>query len=346
MLRSIVLGAVSAMIVGAATLGSCAYAANIRNSLNVPNWSGGAYLNERTKVFDRCAATKGSGEGTSISYSVDQEYHWNVSLSNPAWNFVKGAIQVVNLKIGDENVSNATAIAVDKTVLELQTSDPITFFARFRVARQLRIGIGGLLLEFSLDGGEEVLSALTQCVLRATNFSKIEKARSAILDSHDASDVAKQKEASAIVADIISYSHLPDSKVLPAAEQFFNLTADATWKIGLITNHLIIFDVPIPIASVSEALIARSSRACQRGFFFISQPDKINQLQIERTFTSCQATETTISSHFLVIPRSKSGYYILAVVSTGSSFLPIAHRAAADYEARLRSIVMTAIQSH
>ena len=346
MLRLIVLGAVLAMIVGAAASGGSAQAASVRNSLNVPNWSGGAYLNERTKAFERCAATKGGGEGTSISYSVDQEYRWNVSLSNPAWNFVKGATQVVNLKIGDANVSSATAIAVDKTVLELQSLDPITFFAWFRVARQLHIGIGGLLLEFSLDGGEEVLSALTQCVLRATNFSKIEKSRSAILDSHDSSDAAKQKEALAIVSDIISYSHMPDSKVLPAAEEFFNLTPDATWKVGLVTNHLIIFDVPIPIASVSEALVARSSRACQRGFFFISLPDKINKLEIERTFTSCQTTETTISSHFLVIPRSKSGYYILSVVSTGSSFLPVAHRAAAEYDARLRSIIMTAIQNH
>lgn len=346
MLRLIVVNTTLAMIMGVAVPGSSAQATNIRNSLNVPNWSGGAYSNERTKAFERCAATKGGGEGTVISYSVDQEYRWSVSLSNPAWNFVKGATQVVNLKIGDANVTSATAIAVDKTVLELQSLDSIAFFAQFRVARQLHIGIGGLLLEFSLDGGEEVLSALTQCVLRATNFSKIEKSRSAILDSHDASDVAKQKEALAIVSDIISYLHMPDSRILPTAEEFSNLTADATWKIGLVTGHLIVFDMPIPIASVSEAIVARSSSVCRHGFFFISQPDKIDKLGIERAFTSCQTTETTISSHFLVIPRSKSGYYIVAVVSTGSSFLPIAHRAAADYEARLRSIIMTAIQSH
>ena len=346
MLRLIVLNAVLAMIVGVAAHGSSAQAANIRNTLNVPNWLGGAFSNERTKAFERCAATKGNGEGTGISYSVDHEYHWNVSLSNPAWNFIKGATQVVNLKIGEANVSSATAIAVDKTVLELQSMDPITFFARFRVARQLRVGIGGLLLEFSLDGGEEVLSALTQCALRATQFSKIEKSRSAIFNSHDASDATKQKEASEIVSDIISYLHMPDAKILPTAEEFSNLAADATWKIGLITGHLIIFDAPIPIASVSEAIIARSSRACQRGFFFISLPDKINKSQIERAFTSCQTTETTTSSHFLVIPRPKSGYYIVAIVSAGSAFIPVAHRAAEEYEARLRSIIMTAIQSH
>lgn len=36
----------------------------------------------------------------------------------------------------------------------------------------------------------------------------------------------------------------------------------------------------------------------------------------------------------------------LAIVSTGSAFIPVAHRAADEYEARLRSIIMTAIQSH
>lgn len=325
---------------------NCAEAKVAKLALNVPGWTAIATLNDQSRAFERCAATKTIAEGTSISYSVDSEYRWTVSLSNPTWNFIQGVNYVVILKIGDSELVRAMASAADKTTLDLKSGDPIAFFARFRIARMLHVGIGGLHLEFPLDGGEEVFSALTQCALRATRFAKTEKAKIAILDSADAANDARQKEASTLAANIVSYSHVPDTKIQPAGEEFASMKADATWKTGLVTAHLVIFEGTMPMTGIADSLIARSLRVCQGGgFFFLSLPDKINDTQIERIFASCQTTETTISNHYIVIPRPKSGYYILAVTSTGSSFISVAHKAADEYEARLRSVIMTAIRN-
>ena len=340
-----ILSGIFALAVGLLAGPNCAEARVAKLPLNIPGWTGVVSSNEQSRAFERCAATKTIAEGTSISYSVDHNYRWTISLSNPTWNFMPGVNYAVILKIGDSELVRATAAAGDKTTLDLKSSDPIAFFARFRIARTLHVGIGGLHLEFTLDGGEEIFSALTQCALRATHFAKSEKAKSAILDSHDAANDARQKEAAKLVANIVSYSHMPDTKIQPTGEEFAAIKADATWKTGLVTAHLVIFENAAPMTGIADALIARSFRTCQGGFFFLSLPDKINETQIERVFASCQTTETTISNHYLVIPRPKSGYYILAVTSTGSSFISIAHKAADEYEARLRSIITTAIHN-
>ena len=322
-------------------------AASVRNAFRVTTWSGGAYSDDQTKAFERCAATKPGTAGTDISYSVDRQFRWRATLSNPAWNFIKGAEQNVRLTIGEANgLIHASAVAIGRTVLELQTNDPILFFAQLRIARQLRVIVGGLVLGFSLDGGEEVLSALTQCVLRSTRYYQSAKSTSSIFDSYKAaSKSAIQTEATALVSKIIAYARVADSRMLTATEDISSFPIDAAWKVGLIMAGVTILEAPLPSERIVEAIIVRSLLACHGGFFFISLSDTINRAPIARIFVSCQTTETTTSSYQLVIPRPKAGHYVLSVVSTGSSFIGIAHRTADAYEARLRAIIMLAISN-
>ncbi len=328
----------------AVTLGA-APAANVRNAFRVSNWSGGAYFDDQTKAFDRCAAALSSAEGTSVSYSVDRDYRWRVTLSNPAWNFVKGSTQGVSLKIGDVDTMSATATALDKSTLNIETRDQLVFFARLRVARQLRIVMGGLLLGFSLDGGEETLSALTQCVLRSTRYSPNAKSISTIFEDHKTNE-ARAKEAGAIVTKIIEYARVAGSQVLPTGETFSFLPADAAWKVGLVVAGLTILDMPLPKERVAEAAVAHTLKDCRGGFFFNSQADELNKVPVERVFVSCQTIDTTTSGFSLIVPRPQAGSYVLTVVSTGSAFVGVAHKAASEYEAKLRSITILAIQTH
>lgn len=324
---------------------SAVNAAPVRHAFRVTNWSGGAYSDDQTKAFARCAATKPGPAGTAISYSVDRQFRWRVTLSNPAWNFIKGAEQNVILTVGKAtSVMRANAIAIDRAVLELQTNDPILLFATLRIAQQLRVIVGGLVLEFSLDGGEEVLSALTKCLLRSTRYYQGVKSSKSIFDTHNVTPKsATQVEAVALVANIIAYARVADSQMLTTSERVSILPTDAAWKVGLITAGLTILEAPIPNERIVEAVIARSLPACHGGFFFISLPYVINKVSIVRMFVSCQTTETTTSSYYLVIPRPKAGHYVLSIVSTGSSFFGIAHRAADAYEAKLRAVIMLAV---
>ncbi|MGH6683538.1 MAG: hypothetical protein ACRECA_06380, partial [Pseudolabrys sp.] len=206
--------------------------------------------------------------------------------------------------------------------------------------------MGGLLLEFSLEGGEETLSALTQCALKSTRYSQNAKPADEIFTAEETSKSAHAKEAATLVGKIIEFARVADWRASPTTDDIAILPADAAWKAGLVIGGVTIVDTTLPSQRVADAIVARAIKNCHGGFFFDSHPDEINKSPITRVFVSCQTTETTTSSHNLIIPRPQAGYYVVTVVSTGSSFIAIAHKTADDDEARLRSIIMLAIQSN
>lgn len=323
---------------------SAGEAATVRHAFRIETWSGGAYTDKQTRAFQRCTATTPGANGSSISYSVNGQFRWSLRLSNPAWSFIPGATQHMGIQIGDaRGAARATAIAIEKTVLELQTDDQILLFAKLRIAQKLRLIMGGLGLEFSLFGGGKVLSALTQCVLRSTNYHRKLKSLNSTFENREPSTApVTQKEAAALASRIIEYARVPDSKILPS-QQGFVLPTDAAWRIDLVTAGVTVTEAPLSKEQLAEAVVAKVLRACRGGFFFLSLPDAINNSPVMRVFTSCQTDEATTSSHYLIVPRPKAGHYIFAVVGAGSSFIGIAHRAADEYEARLRAVVALAI---
>jgi hypothetical protein len=337
------LGVAACLISGIALQGA-AGAAPAKNTFHLANWSGGAYSDPRSKSFEYCAAAKSSPEKTGITYSVDRSYHWGVTLSDPQWSFLKGATQNASLKIDDAPPMAATVVALGPNKLSIRPRDGLLFFARLRVAQQMRVALGGLVLKFSLIEGGEALSALTQCVLHSTHFSQRTKSSKALLTVDGVAKTAHNKEAVALASDIIGQMRVAKSELLTKLEDALDFPADAMWKAGLVVGRLLILDTPIPMPRVSDAVIARSLEGCQGGFFFNKASEEISGSAIERVFASCQTPDTTMSSYHLVVPRPKSGYYILSVVSSGSAFIRVAHKAANEYEARLYSIIMPIVQ--
>ena len=250
----------------------------------------------------------------------------------------------MRVQIDDDKIAvPATAIAIENSVLELQANDPILLFAKLRIAQRMRLILGGLGLDFSLFGSDQVLSALTECLLRSTNSYRKMKSNNALFDDRDPSAaLAARKEATALVSRIIEYARVRDSKVLPSDEGF-TLPADAAWQAGLVTAAVTIAEAPLPREQVAEAVVSNVLQACRGGFFFVSLPDTINNSPAMRVFTSCQTAETTTSGHYLILRRPKAGHYIVAVIGAGSSFFGIAHRSADEYETRLRTVIALAI---
>jgi len=331
------------VLIGCIGLSFSVDAAPVRNKFHVISWSGGAYFDDHNKTFERCAATKPSPDATDVSFAVDRDLHWKVTLSNPAWNFAKGAKLTVNVAIDDIPVlTDASVVAIDRSMLELQTADAVSFFAKLRIAQKLRVVIGGRVLDISLEGGEEALSALTQCVLRSARVYQSAKSNESIFSAQTSSK-ANHTEAAALVSNIDAYSRVPEMQVTPGTTDLSGLPVDAAWKIGLISAAVTIVEAPLPKERIAEDIIRRSLQSCHGGFFFVSSGDVISNTPIARVFVSCETLETTISSYHTVVPRSQAGNYIFSVLSTGSAFLGAPHRLADLYEARLRSVVMVAI---
>ena len=316
--------------------------AKLKLPMSVPGWTGGGYVADRSNTFERCSATK-SGGGASLSYAVDRDDRWTVSLSNPNWNFSKGARQSASLKVADTVPLRATALAVDKDTLEIQVEDPMLLFSRMRVANQLRATIGGLSIDISLEGSEEVLSALTQCALRLSRRLQNGKSRYALFESANPR-TAEREEAKKIVSGILSYSRAPDSSISPPAD-LAKFPADATWKAGLASAGLFILEAAVPISNVTDEIVARALRACGGGYFYLTRQDVFNGLSFQRVLSSCQTTDGTTLSYHLIVHRPKSGYYVFTVAASGSSFIKGPFKAADEYEAGLRSVLPLVIQN-
>ena len=322
-----------------------AEAAKLTSPFRVANWSGGALADDQTKAFDRCVATTQDAKGTSITYSINHEFRWGVALSNPSWNFIKGAALSLILRMGQEREPfNANAMVTDRSVLELQVKDPIALFSKLRNVRELRVVIGGLALEMALTGGDEVLSALTQCALRATRFRQNPKLKEPLFVARDPGDTSLQEEARTIVAHLVAYAALRDSQMLTSPESFAEVPADIAWKGGLVTGGLTVLNTQSPIEPVENGLIERGIRTCRGGFFFASVTDTIDQTPTERIFTTCQTPESTTTLHHMVIERPKGGFYLLSLRSVAGGFSGIAQRALDEYEERIRAVIMVAIK--
>lgn len=319
----------------------------IKDAFRLGNWSGGAYFDDQTRAFEGCSAKTVNADGAAIAYSVNREFRWSVILSNPKWNFIAGTSRSLGLQIGDARpFADARVIATGRTAFELQTRDPILLFAELRAAQKIRLTIGGLVFGFSLYGGEEVLSDLTQCVLHETRTYRKTKSINSISALHDTvPQQEKHKEAVALASAIIAYAHVANSKMLDPAADFSNFPIDAAWRVGLVTAGLTITKVSFSSEQIADSMTASALRACGNGFFFISLPDKIDEVPIVRLFVSCQTSETTTSTYHLIIPRPKQGHYITTVVGSGSSLIGIAHKAANEYQARLRRVIMQAISN-
>ena len=129
----------------------------------------------------------------------------------------------------------AGALVTDRASVELQVNDSIALFSKLRMARQLRVSIGGFSLEFVLDGGDEVLTALTECALKQTRARRDPKARNSSFDLRTASIAADvREEAVALVTNIISYVGLADSQMVPPGDDVPGLPIDVGWKAGLV----------------------------------------------------------------------------------------------------------------
>jgi hypothetical protein len=319
--------------------------AAMTSPFRVGAWSGGAYLHDQTKAFQHCAATGPEQKGTSISYSVNPQFQWGVTISNPSWNFVKGASLNLVLRIAPGNDAlGTTALVRDRSTLELQIKDAIAVFSKLRSARELRVVIGGHTIELPLEGSDEALTALTQCVMHALKFRQNAKTKNSILDSHNTADAGVQDEAKALRSNINAYAASRNAQLLATPEGFGDLPVDVAWKVGIVTAGITVRGTQASIEDIRDAIIERSVRSCRGGFFLAPLSGTIDQSDIVRIFTTCQMPEATATLYNLLIERPKGGFYILSLRSLGGNFGGVMQKAVDEYEDRIRAVIMVAIR--
>src|SRR5258707_13842716 len=111
----------------------CPGAAAAARPFQIENWSGAAYFNDQSKQFERCSASRKAANGAAMSYSIDRNLRWSLSISNENWSLYPGLALNVALKL-DERTLQARGAGIGKDGFEVQVEDDIALFSSLQTA--------------------------------------------------------------------------------------------------------------------------------------------------------------------------------------------------------------------
>jgi hypothetical protein len=310
-------------------------------SFRVNDWRGFAYSDDARK-FERCSATKAL-KGINITYSVDRQFGWSLRLSNPDWTFTKGAETGLILKIDELEPVSGRATALEKDLIEFVSRDQIRFFADLRLARELRVVMGGLVFRLPVFDGSEALSALTQCAIRFSHFPINRNAK--IISTDHLDSKARTKEAGALAKLILSYARVSRSQLETVPEDRPDTAPDAAWVLDtLVTTSIKIVDGANQLIKLANDVVSSRHRSCEGGFFFIALPEEVSGLSMGRIYSSCQTADGLSATYDLLVPRPKTGYYVINETTKGSPYILVGFRLLRAYEVNLRSVTPLAVR--
>lgn len=297
---------------GLLLLASTANAATV-NTFRVANWTGGAYVNDRTKQFEYCSASFSSPAGVDVAYLVDRQLRWRLTFSNASWRFLEGYAVNTFLRLDERYLVQArSVVGADASVLDVQTEDPVSFFAALWSANRLQVVAGGLRFEIDLVSSTEVLSALALCVVRQTGIARRPNTGLGVRVNQISRD-----EANAVAKNIQSFSRLAGFELLQSSAQ-----GGVAWKAGPVTGAIEITDPKgvRDLSGVPIRIIETENRNCREGFFFVWAVREVDSSPIARAFTGCPSPEGTTFTYYSAVARQAGGFYILSSKTSGGGF--------------------------
>lgn len=303
---------------------SLAAAATIK-SMNIGNWSAGAYTDDQTGDFSHCAASSNYKNGISLFFVVNKDFAWSVAFSNPQWQMVKGSKYPVSLSIDGAPSLDETAVAISNNLVQVSLADNAGLFETFKHGNLLVLYAAGETFKFYLTDTSQVLPSLLECVNRfkqaapppqasANPFAAPAPTPAPAPPAPGAVDIglARQAEATLLIANILAQSGVSGFQIL-TPEEAEKLKTDAAWRAGNAFGTMKIFsDTETKLEDMNASIIASDALLCHDKFFSGSMPDSSGS----RLFTSCRSDKQTLTMFYSAIQRPKGGYYVLATGGT------------------------------
>ena len=335
----------TAMAVLAATffLTCAAPAATMRN-FRVGDWLAGAYSNDSTREFSHCAASGVYGNGISVLFSINRDFHWSMGFANPGWKLRSGEVFDIAFTVDDMQPIMAKGHVIKNLLVEVHLDESSELFARFRRGRVLRVAGANQVFTFNLTGTSQLLPALLACAANrgaatqtAANPFETRAAKSSPSNGGSPDRARETAEATALAANLLSAAGMTGFTLLGPSD-YPEFKGDARWVQGdvLGTINVILNVPPGEFKNIPAYLIGDGAKACKGTFFSGALPEEA--ADIGRVFTTCQVGSDTSTSYYLVVPRRAGGAYLIATYSGGSE------KPAKDIDAQLRSVVLKTIQ--
>jgi len=302
-------------------------------SIRVGAWSGGPSFNAQSKQFENCVARISNPQGISIIYTVDRQYRWRLSFSNPTWSFLDGYSLSLLLTFDQRTLVRHRAVVLGGQTLDIQSHDDLSLFVDLWSANRLKVTAGALNFDFELISSNEVLAALMQCAMRHANPARVKSATPVSFRI----DSATRDEVRALANELLISSRVRDAQFLAGSGN--SQDPAVAWKSGLITSTLDVID-PKEVSSFQQMplrILDREGRTCRSGLFFAWELQDVDQTEMLRTFTACPSPEGAIVAYYAVVPRGKGGYYLLTSTASGSGFGGVVQQQLGAMDSRLRT---------
>ena len=307
---------------------------------------------QKEKRLDRCSAQQTNADKITMIYSLDSHYMWTFELSNPSWNFPSGSKFDVSFGNPERGFFRQRVAALDPQLVRVLLPDSVNSFEAFRRLFKLDVVAGGLTTQFDLGYANEVLLALTQCVKKFGTTAKSKAAVAAWLKSpaspaaEASSDPAIRKETSDLASAIVAEGEIQKATTLKPDEIPDGASGDTVWKIAdnLFTISVLPKDaVPAEIGDLNDLIVGGDAQKCRGDFFAATMLDVVESATIARAYTTCQTQQAATSTYYFAMPRKQGGLYFTKVIATNVEVTPTIERTIKDLDAKVRSVIITAL---
>ena len=156
---------VAALLSAFAAMGS-ADARGPYGTINVGNWKGGAFTDDRTGEFSHCGATAVYQNGIYFVVMIDGKPSWSLGFAHDSWTLASGKAFPIQLTFDGQAPVNVHGIAISDKLLRVPMPDTSNLIAQFRKAKQMSAYAQGQLLQFNLDQTAQLLPTLANCVAK------------------------------------------------------------------------------------------------------------------------------------------------------------------------------------
>jgi hypothetical protein len=303
-----------------------AQAAGPINSFKVGNWSGGAYTNDRTRVFSHCAASTPYLNGILFLVGVTSELEWTLGFLHPQWQLQEGETIPVQFVFDERKTITLNARAISRTTVVVPMPNTSELVSVFRRSHFLKAIARGNTFTFRLDGTSRLLPVLVDCVRRQTQPTPVATTPQIPSSLPTANPTATgsgaselEIEALRLATNFVLQARLPNTRMLDRREFPTQLASyGAAWQSDGTSGAVKIIQTAASVKGIDVAaeVVAADARECKGKFASGRTSELVDSDVVFRGFSSCDDSAGLRVSQYLVVPRRKGGFVMFSLAAS------------------------------
>jgi S1-C subfamily serine protease len=134
-------------------------------SINVGNWRGGAYTDDKSGAFSHCAAGAIYQSGIYFVVSVSEDFSWRLGFAHENWELTTGQAFPIALTFDGQAAIHVQGTPVGAHLVNVAMPPNSSLIAQFRKAKVMTAFAQDQLFQFNLNQTAQLLPSLLNCVL-------------------------------------------------------------------------------------------------------------------------------------------------------------------------------------